>query len=305
LTPDSTTIPAQTIVQERSDATPPGPVFVIGSARSGTSVLALALAKHSHFWTSGESYALFDLYGEGRAQSAHERATLLSRNSWFNEQAVGMDEFLAALGAGMDALFRSRSKGRRWIDHTPHYVLMADVLAAMFPTARFVHIVRDGRRVVRSMVHFGSRLRTVDGTGFLPPWVGDFIEACRAWRRSVEAGLDFATRQPSRCLTVVNEQLVADAEEGFRKIFRFIDVPDEPAPANMFRTWRINSSFGPDTKDSAAMRRLLEPCEEWPPELKKTFAREAGACLIRLGMADAADLGLENVASDAGPDGAC
>src|SRR5262245_43980994 len=42
------------------------PVFIVGSPRSGTTILAWSLAKHSHFWTSDESQILWDLFEGGR-----------------------------------------------------------------------------------------------------------------------------------------------------------------------------------------------------------------------------------------------
>lgn len=38
-----------------SESVEGGGIFVLGCPRSGTSVLAWALAQHEHFWTSAES----------------------------------------------------------------------------------------------------------------------------------------------------------------------------------------------------------------------------------------------------------
>ena len=51
-------------------------------------------------------------------------------------------------------LLTRTSNGRRWIDQTPANTLVVDRLAEMFPGARFLHILRDGRRVVHSMINF-------------------------------------------------------------------------------------------------------------------------------------------------------
>ena len=47
---------------------------------------------------------------------------------------------------GANALFSSRSGGKRWIDQTPYYVFMTEVLVRMFP-GLFLHVLRDGRNV--------------------------------------------------------------------------------------------------------------------------------------------------------------
>ena len=48
------------------------PVFVIGAPRSGTTVLALSLARHSQLWTSDESQVLWDLFEGGRLEKNYQ-----------------------------------------------------------------------------------------------------------------------------------------------------------------------------------------------------------------------------------------
>ena len=56
-----------------------------------------------------------------------------------------------------------KSRGKRWVDQSPSYTLIASELARLFPDAQFLHIVRDGRRVVNSMIR----------SGFEEPWASD------------------------------------------------------------------------------------------------------------------------------------
>ena len=205
---------------------------------------------------------LIDLFGGGRSDAAFKRAKEGNNLSWLYAENVERAEFLESLGLGPNALFTSRSQGKRWIDQTPQYTLMADVLADMFPGAFFLHILRDGHRVVNSMVNISSRLSDDERTRLhLPPWATDFNEACKAWRQFVEASMSFSATYPTRCLTVVHEELVANTEKGFDEIFRFIGVPYEEAPANFLRFNRINSSFG-DSRGVAVQERP-DPWNEW------------------------------------------
>jgi hypothetical protein len=259
------------------------PVFIIGSPRSGTTILAWSLADHSALWTSGESYILFDFFGDGRANRVYDKALNQSDGSWLKAQKVSRQEFLTSLGMGINALFSSRSGGRRWIDHTPHYALMAGVLADMFPGARFLHILRDGRRVVNSMVHFQQPGETRKGRD--TPWATDFRVACKTWRSYVTAAEDFAQRSEGRCLTCRNEDLVANPEEGFQRILEFLQVPYEEGPAAYFESNRINSSFRPNSRDRSWVKSLSDPWSEWTPDQQAIFLEEAGATLVRCGYA--------------------
>jgi hypothetical protein len=107
----------------------------------------------------------------------------------------------------------------------------------MFPGAFFIHILRDGRRVVHSMINVTrrfdrQRLEAAQRTGHIPPWPEDFRSACIAWRCCVEKSLEFCMGNPTRGITVLHEQLVADprmlAREQPGKLFQ-TTVPPDPA----------------------------------------------------------------------------
>jgi hypothetical protein len=254
------------------------PVFVVGSPRSGTTALPLALARHSALWTSHESYVLHQLYGNGRATDVWRRnAERRSAPSWLKTEEVSREEFLRFLGLGINALYTSRSGGRRWIDQTPLNTLMLDDLALMFPGAQFIHILRDGRDVVHSMSHFLRKFENRPAARtYVPAWASDFGEACRTWRRWVEAASSFCGRHPERAVTVINAALAADPAAGFAAIHRFLGVEDEPGPARFFAEERPNSSFGSGRPEGNGF---------WDADRRVAFAQEAGPLMLSLGLA--------------------
>jgi hypothetical protein len=275
----------------RVPQTCPNPVFVIGSHRSGTTVLAVALAKHPDFWTSDETLFMPALFGGGRVEGEIERWTSRPRGSWLRRQNVSREEFLSYLGMGLNALFTSRSEGKRWIDHTPHHALMAEALAAMFPGAYFLHILRDGRRVVHSMIHMASKLsenerenrRAWGGSG--PAWRTDFKKACETWRKMSAAALDFCEKHPERSLTVRLEELERDPLGGFRGVLKFLQAAPSDAPARYFASHRINSSFSKSvTLGNQAIDNISEPWETWTAKQKEIFTKEAGEALAGYGF---------------------
>lgn len=256
------------------------PVFILGSPRSGTSILAWSLAEHSGLWTSGESDILFHLFGS--IDLDHLYTLACGRpHGWFRREHVERVEFLQALGMGIDALFSSRSGSKRWVEQTPTYTLLAEHLADMFPDALFVHILRDGRQVVNSMIHFRHTFKTDDngqwaGGNFIPTWVDDFRDACQMWREHVDCAMGFMARHPDRCLTVVHEELTANPEEQFAAILRFLDLPHEDGPARYLRDNRINSSF--------ARGQRPDPWASWSEEQKRIFVQKAGNALMDYGL---------------------
>jgi Sulfotransferase family len=263
----------------------PNPVLVIGSPRSGTSVVPWSLAHHWDFWTSEETEFVHGLFGKNNAGAVFEQ--LRNRPQTFLSQYnIDRKEFFGALGLGINALISSRSEGCRWIDQSPGYTTMVWILADMFPGAYFLHILRDGRSVVSSMLNFGER---AGGQA----WAADFETAVRTWKEYVEFALDFAAHNPGRTLTVKNEDLVERPEEEFAKILSFLRARPNEAPARFFRTSRVNSSFGPLVWGSGRQanppppvttrRTAADAWREWSPEQRETFDQIAGDLIARLG----------------------
>jgi hypothetical protein len=260
----------------------PNPVFVIGSPRSGTTAMAQSLNRHPDLRVGKESYILHDFFLNGRPERVWENHTTRATPSWLAHEQVERDEFLAFIGLGFNALFSSRAEGKRWIDQTPLYTPMAETLAAMFPGASFVHIVRDGRHVVRSMVNFERKfdaelLKSAQATE-IPKWSNDFGLACQTWSEWVTAGLDFAEAHPDRCITVWNERASADPVATFEAVEDFLGLRPHPGPANFFSRHRIGSSWKldgvrPDDDDWGA----------WDRKRRRTFVDVAGATMQRAG----------------------
>jgi hypothetical protein len=100
----------------------------------------------------------------------------------------------------------------RYADKTPMHVSHLPRLARMFPEARFVHLVRDGRDVALSYctVEWGPATVT---------------EAALLWRRRVAAGRRAGRRLgPGRYREVRYEDLVAEPERVVRELCAFLDL---------------------------------------------------------------------------------
>jgi hypothetical protein len=271
------------------------PVFIVGAPRSGTTALARALASHSDFWTSRETLFLSSLFGGGRIETDFERWIERPGISWLRAQNVDRSEFLSYVGLGFNALFTSRSEGRRWIDHTPHHAFMVDVLAEMFPGASFLHIVRDGRAAVHSMLNLVNTLteerRSQMQAGyFLPDWTRNFEAACSIWRESVEAAAAACERHPDRFLTVSYTRLATSPEEAFSEILDFLGAAFEDAPADYWSSTKQGSSFRGAAENEARLASGSRRWAEWLPEERAVFADLAGPTMVKHGLAGEGEL---------------
>jgi GT2 family glycosyltransferase len=282
--------------RDRVPAICPDPVFIIGSPRSGTSILAWALAQHSELWTEAESDIFFYMLKDDHLERAFEISVGRPDGTWLANHGVDFDQFLAHIGLGLNALLTGTSSGRRWVDQTPANTLVVDRVAAMFPGARFLHILRDGRRVVHSMVNFhrtfgdAEAVERMKSAGRLPPWATDFRDACRSWARFTRIASDFCRGHPERAFTIRNERLISDPEDTMRAVLGFLDVRQEPDPASFLRSHRINSSFASSGRSAESPPALTEPWLEWLPEQRRVFFEEAGEIMTRYGLATEGDL---------------
>ena len=253
-------------------------VFIIGCPRSGTSVFSWALAEHANFWTGPESDFLVTLFGRGRLHDTYKQAFDRGDSGWLRSQDVSFTEFAAKIGLGAGTLFASRANGARWIDSTPGHTLMLPALLHLFPSASFLHIVRDGRAVVSSMM----------SSGFTAPWAFDFAAACRTWVHYVKRGRATARTNPDRILEVRHEVLTRRPRSELKRVFAFLGEQPSVRSVEFITTKRINSSYG--NRDAGDIRTAKDPAagprrpwDRWTAEEKDTFAEIAGNTMSEFG----------------------
>ena len=244
------------------------PIFVIGSPRSGTTALAVALSQHPGLWAGQEGRFITRLFRGGRLNQALSMETVESPPGWLTAESVDRAEFFAYMGLGINALFTSRSGGKRWIDHAPRNTPMASQLAELFPGACFLHIVRDGRRVVHSL----RNLPVVEKR-----W--EFEAACSVWRDRVNQGANLVEALPDRALQIRNEDMKTEPAVTFRRILEFLDMPHDDAPAEFSAANCVNSSF-PSTDLPEDV-----PWLGWSPHHQAMFVDIAGEAMKRFGYA--------------------
>ena len=238
---------------------------------------------------------LFDLFSKHQLELAYNKAIGRPNPSWLRVESVDKATFYEAIGVGINHLFSSKSGGRRWVEQTPQYGLMAEDVALLFPGACFVHILRDGRDVVNSMMNIYSKYSSEEfearkKSGYLPAWPTNFRSACEAWRYSVEACMKFAANYPDRCITVRNEQLGAESESEFIKLFCFLYLPYEDGPIQFFQTKRLNSSFPSDRRSDRASSTYTNPWDRWTIDQRYTFLDVAGQTMLRYGISTEEEL---------------
>jgi Sulfotransferase family len=214
-----------------SEAT--APFFIVGSGRSGSTLLRMMLASHSRLTIPPETWYLVPLlqrFSINRALSANEVeravAMITGHYRWPDMQIDAQDFRRAATGLAepnlrdlIEVVYRAhvQAEGKaRWGDKTPVYIEILPQLAAMYPKARFIHLVRDGRDVAKSF----------QATDWIGRWLhdnaGEWTQALQCYWRWVRS--DFS----NRILQVRYEDLVLKTEGTLRQICGFIGEEFEP-----------------------------------------------------------------------------
>lgn len=137
------------------------------------------------------------------------------------EYAARFDRFLETLLGG----FARQCGRRRWCVKQPGYLYQhLDTIHRLHPNLRFVHIVRDGRDVVASILKQPWKLSRNPQRRFR--------QAVQLWARTLEAGHVHEANTPAAArLTLRFEDLVANPLPELHRLFEFIEedigVPDD------------------------------------------------------------------------------
>lgn len=254
------------------------PIFLIGAPRSGTTFLGDCVAALPEV-----SYHHEPVATKAAARLVHTGAWSPGRSrAWFH----GVYLMLAV----------TRAQGHlRFTEKTPQNCFLVPFLAASFPDAQFVHIVRDGRDCAVSHVekswlaqefaHSGRREPGGYSWGPYPRfWVeaerrGEFREtsdvhrtiwAWRAFTEAARAGL--AEIAPHRHHELRYEDLVSDPAREAARLAEFLEVVDPVSQERLATACR-------DAHDTSVgrWRTVLGTAD------RAVVDREAGALLATLG----------------------
>jgi protein-tyrosine sulfotransferase len=208
------------------------PFFIIGSGRSGSTLLRRMLNNHSMLGIPPETYVLGEVikrYRQNRSLEWGDLVDLILSTFAFHPEFDTFDMSLQPLvqelqGAPinnrnlayiLDSFFHYSCEKRdkncvRWGDKTPSNTFMLERIFSVFPDATFIHILRDGCDVVSSYVEAGI--------------YSSYEEAANRWRISVRLVEKFYKRYPNAGITIKYENLVAEPQRTLTKICSFLEV---------------------------------------------------------------------------------
>jgi hypothetical protein len=201
------------------------PIFVVGTQRSGTTLLCRMLSAHPNIFVKNEMSDLFAAFAPGA--SAADVVRRVSESVRETPAALPLEELLAVEGK------------TRWGLKDPRLTYCLPRVLECFPAAKVVVIIRDGRAVASSYLRTGWGVAT------------NAYTAAVRWVNEVGIQVRFAASRPDACHQLRYEDLISRPQEHLRRMCDFLGEDFSPAmlryhqaPAYIARNDLNDGTFG-------------------------------------------------------------
>lgn len=255
------------------------PVIVGGCGRSGTTLLRVMLDSHRNLCCGPESELLLPhkirphVLAERFDMPPRKLASLVSSS---RSRGQFIERFFAEYAAAQCK--------PRWAEKTPANILHLDYLFEAFPSAKVVHMIRDGRDVACSL-RTHPRHKVVNGQ-LVPRNTWNPLDECIGkWVDAVRAGQ--AYRGDERYMEMRYEELVAEPRSTLERLMQFLGEPWDEA---MLQYDKVESTSRDVTKfpQNPEARRKVETrsVQRWRSDLSEAdvamFKAIGGELLVEL-----------------------
>jgi hypothetical protein len=220
-------------------------IFIVGMARSGTTLLSEILNAHSKIAVSPETHYFRKYWVDEQNFPLEKRIALI-------EEFIDGDEFkqfgysqeqkkeirmeaLNAVRKGQSqildiVLTRYRLKHNKpvWCEKTPVHMLYLPQIAKLFPESKFICLVRDPRDTCLSLKK-------------VPFNAGSTVSIARRWKKYAGLAVYYQTEYIENFLVVKYEDLIRQPEQQVMKICQFLNID--------YQSEMLNQNKGPATFD--------------------------------------------------------
>lgn len=201
------------------------PIFIVGSRRSGTTLLQTMLNGHPDLIVHPkEPQFILELYQQFGFQISdvnktadyvlsHPYSALEGEADEFinlvqENQPIKLGNFVRAY---LTSWIGTENINSKVVLKHPRLVFYLDLVTKIFPNAYILNIVRDPRANIFSQI---------------VRWPKTPIWRCITWWRvAVRRGNLFSDQHPSKTMSLRYEDLVLDAEKTLERICKFLDIP--------------------------------------------------------------------------------
>lgn len=192
------------------------PTFLVGAERSGTTLLRLMLSHHSQIaWCNEFEYAVDQVSNHGKFPQLTNYYEWLATHRIFQATNFHIDqalEYPELVNSFLEQRLTNEKKSLVGATVHRHF----DRLLYIWPDAKYIHIVRDGRDVAKSCVAMG--------------WAGNAWMGVERWIETEKLWENLRQKiEPKRYIEITYEDLIISPKETLEALSNFIGVPYDPA----------------------------------------------------------------------------
>ncbi len=262
-------------------------LFIIGSPRSGSTLLARMVGAHSLIYTRGEPHMLTPLAHLGyyaKVDKAPYDAILAAESirEYVSDLPGGEQDYIDACRAYTDTLYHrlldAQPGHEYFLDKTPAYALVLDFIAKIYPQAKYIVLTRHPLAIFSSYAEsfFDSDYQAAHDYN---PIVERYVPAIAKFLRERRVPIHH----------VIYEQLVVDPETHLGEIFGFLGIPNEPQAANYGEQDYQQKGLGDPIGVGQHKRPTTASIDKWAVEIASNPAR-LELCRKIIASLDPADL---------------
>ncbi len=239
-------------------------VFLIGSPRSGTTLLARMLGSHSAIYNRAEPHLLTPLahlgyYGSVQKASYDPFNVAEAIRGIVDDLPRQEADYLDACRAYADVIYARllAPSGRRFfLDKTPAYALVLRFVTKLYPRARYVVLTRHPVAVFVSYVS-----SFFDGSYELAQTHNPILD------RYVPAIAQLLRERPVPVVHVRYEELVSAPEQALRHVCAFLELPFEPGMIEYGKHEHATTGLGDPLGVGRHDRPVTTSVEKWADEI--------------------------------------
>lgn len=193
------------------------PVFIIGCGRSGTTWLQRLFLEHPDVVGGQESeFFLAHAHFLDSAKFDENEPRRVGLSSYWQNRGKELDSLTRRIWCETFAkLFNSRPSAQLFIEKTPTNVFQIDRINKIFPDAKFIHLIRDSRAVVSSLLAANQGW----GQNWAPKTAKE--SAILWWRSVTVANRAAALFDDRKFIEIHYEDLMDNTEEMLTQIYKF------------------------------------------------------------------------------------
>jgi hypothetical protein len=241
------------------------PIFIVGCPRSGTTILAKILNNHSkiasatevHYfnhlcklkkydWNNIDDKFLKTFYNETRIEDFCSLLKISFEEFKNQFNSTEIEASLTKINQNQRRLFDTlmllllkKNNKQLCCEKTPQHLLSVEKILLLYPDAKIVHLIRDGRDTVNSLIKM--------------PWRPEgLLNNSRFWKQYAKIGLelnDKYSKAKNNFITIKYEDLLRTPDSTIRILCEFVQINFEESmlskntststvdESNIFSSW--------------------------------------------------------------------